>query len=256
MITLHPSPLATLFRIRLVIPAVCLILMLPGISAGDDFDSALEQLATYEFGDNREILSTVEDYVRSSADNAEERRRIEKEFSKLLTSQSTHECKDFICRQLWTIGTNESVPALASVLAIPETSDIARYALQENPSEEAGKTLRDALKKTEGLALIGIINSIGNRGDVEAVTLLSPYVFAEKTGDTEKEDKENESIEEENQRIDDIAVAAIAALGRIPSNEAGEILAQARNSGCPVRSHAASEALLIWADTYLAENDK
>ncbi len=233
MNTLHPAK-----RNRLLIFVVCTIFAFPFYSYGDDFDLAIEKIASYRFGDNREILSTIEDFVRSSSGNTSERNRIEKEFSRLLRSDASYECKDFICRQLWKIGTEESIPALAALLADSTTSDIARYALQENPSDGAGSALRDAIQKTNGLALIGIINSIGNRGDTKSVTLLSSCIF-----DTDKYSQ-------------DVALAAIAALGRIPSNDAGKVLAKARNSGCPVRSDAASQALLLWADTFFADSNK
>ena len=238
MITSRPMQRCTITKSRLLLVLFSLLLVFPVSSYGDDLDSALDQLATYRFGDNREILSAVEDIVSSSDANSTERSHIEKGFSKLLTSDATYECKDFICRQLWVIGSKESVPALAVLLADSTTCDIARYALQDNPSEEAGKALRNAMKKATGVMLTGIINSIGHRGDTGAVKQLSSCVF------------------DINQYSSDISMSAIAALGRIPSDDAGKVLAKARNGACPVRSQAASEALLIWADTFLAGNGK
>ena len=44
---------------------------------------------------------------------------------------------DYVCRVLRVIGTADSVPALAGLLAERNLSHMARYALQDNPAPEA-----------------------------------------------------------------------------------------------------------------------
>jgi HEAT repeat protein len=75
-------------------------------------------------------------------------------------------------RFLWEIGTARSVSVLAKMLPDPKTNDIARYALERNAAPSAAAALRAALATTRGTALVGVINSIGNRGDAQAVPAL------------------------------------------------------------------------------------
>ena len=143
-----------------------------------ELDPEIEKITTYRFGESRENLTIVADRVRTSYGNSEERLRLEKQFAQILRSdEATLECKDFICRQLWVIGTKVSIPALAKMLTDDKTSDMARYALEQNPAPAAGKALRKALKKTEGTVLIGIINSLGERRDEKSVKALKKLLL-------------------------------------------------------------------------------
>jgi HEAT repeat protein len=111
--------------------------------------------------------------------------------------------KQEACRMLWIIGSARSVPTLAKMLPDAKLSDIARYALERNSDPSAGHALRAALATTEGKTLIGIINSIGNRGDAEATAALQPF--------TTNADPY-------------VAEAAIAALGKIGTEGALAVL--------------------------------
>ncbi len=89
------------------------------------------------------------------------------------------------CRLLRVVGTEKSVPALAALLADERLSHAARIALEPMPYPEAGEALRAALEKTEGLTRVGIITSLGNRLDEQAVPLLAPLLESDDkaTGD-------------------------------------------------------------------------
>ena len=117
---------------------------------------------------------------------------------------------------LWIIGSAESVPSLTKMLTDESMSDIARYALERNVDPAAGKALRAALKTTSGRTQLGIINSIGDRGDAEAVTSLKPFMMAADTH---------------------VSEAAIAALGKIGNENALAIL-RTLPAGNPLVGHA------------------
>src|SRR6266581_1876323 len=55
------------------------------------------------------------------------------------------------CQKLKTIGTAQSVPALAALLGDDRVSQAARHALETMPVPEAGSALRSALATTSGL---------------------------------------------------------------------------------------------------------
>lgn len=77
------------------------------------------------------------------------------------------------CRQLSVIGTKNAVAPLAALLDDEKLSHMARYGLEPNPDPSVDEALRDALGKLKGLHLVGVIGSIGVRGDRRAVRALS-----------------------------------------------------------------------------------
>ncbi len=90
----------------------------------------------------------------------------------LQSDHSAHD-KDAACARLKRIGTEAAIPALAALLTDDQLSHSARYALESMPSQKAGQALIEALSKTTGENRIGIINSLGERGDKHAVAPLN-----------------------------------------------------------------------------------
>lgn len=80
------------------------------------------------------------------------------------------------CQQLRIAGTAQSVAALAALLGDERVGHAARYALEGMPYPEAGAALRDALGRTSGAAKVGLIDSVGRRGDIAATPLLRPLL--------------------------------------------------------------------------------
>jgi len=81
--------------------------------------------------------------------------------------------KDVACRRLAVIGTEKAVPALAALLSDDALCGIARHGLEGIPDAAADVALRAAMAELEGLQLIGVIDSIGVRGDGGAVADLA-----------------------------------------------------------------------------------
>ncbi|MHC4119873.1 MAG: family 16 glycoside hydrolase, partial [Planctomycetota bacterium] len=186
----------------------------------------------YDFGKSRRALSAIEEDIRSIPPASYH--QVESGLLKALGSpKTTIAGKQFICRMLRRVGSAKSVPALSNLLADKNLSHMARFALQHMPAPEAGTALRNALPKFEGSMKIGVIGSIGQRGDRQAVPEMARLVADENT---------------------EIARAAIGALGRIGGSQAGDVLAQAK-----VRTElkaARDNAYLMCADSMLAEGQK
>jgi len=142
------------------------------------------------------------------------------------------ECKSFICRQLWFIGTADSVPAIAKLLMDEETADMACYAIGQNPSKEAGKALREALDKVSPKVQIRIINLLGDRRDDQSVEAIGKLVFG-----AERE----------------VGEAAVAALGKIGGSKARKLLVEGRAKGDSELRFAATDAYLRCAEDLVAE---
>jgi len=196
-----------------------------------EIDKKLAAIANYERGMSREPLIAVEELIRESQNQPEQRKYIELRLAELL-SEATLECKSFICRQLWFIGTADSVPAVAKLLTDEETADIACYAIGQNPSKEAGKALRKALDKVSPKVQIRIINLLGDRRDNQSVEAIGKLVFG-----AERE----------------VGEAAVAALGKIGGTQARKILVEVRAKGNSELRFAATDAYLRCAEELIAE---
>jgi len=203
------------FRIQVVVPSLLLIFCFfyagPSWGASDNLDEAFDKVVSYEPGQSRQALVSIENAIKDSAAKADMRSELAKRLAALLGSQqASWSCKDFACRQLSLIGSSQEVPALAGLLGDPKLSDMARYALQRIADPAAIAALREALTKVNNDDIkIGIINSLGELGDKEAALVLAgPVKSANKT----------------------IASAAIIALGKIGGKDAVAVLETATSN--------------------------
>ena len=136
----------------------------------------------------------------------------------------------WLLRQLGYIGRAECVDAVAASLDDPDmhVRDAARRALQANPTPEAGARLRAGLRGAEGAWRVGLINSLGARGEVAAAAALVDLLDA---------------------RDQAAAAAAANALGKIGGPQATKALAAAL-------PHAPDRLNVPFADAYLRCADK
>jgi len=151
----------------------------------------------------------------------------------VLQSDAPHEKKATACRHLALEGGPEAVPVLASLLTDEKLSHMARYALEPMPCAEAGEALRNALGKVGNPLKVGIIHSLGMRGDRQAVPALIALLASEDAM---------------------VAQTAARALGRIATPEACEALEDALDQANvpPGNLLAFCDGLLACAET-LAE---
>ena len=198
-------------------------------------DGLLAKIATYEFGQSRENLTKLTDIIRESYDSTQLIKQFEKRLLEFLQSDATLASKQFICKQLSIIGTEEAVPTLTAMLTQPATSDMARYALERIPGTAVDEALRSVLDKTSGKVKVGIINSLGERGDEAAVVPLSGLL-----SDTDKE----------------VAQAAAAALGKIAGPTAAMELGNALKQASGDWHAALADAYLTCADKFVTSGNK
>ncbi|UCF13979.1 MAG: HEAT repeat domain-containing protein [Phycisphaerales bacterium] len=191
--------------------------------------SAIEE---YDFGKSRRALAAIEEEIRTVAPSSFA--EVEAELRKALdSSKTTYAGKQFVCRMLRRVGSARSVPALAKLLDDEDLSHMARFALQHMPAPQAGAALRQALPQLKGDLKIGLIGSIGQRGDRKAVVQIAKLA-------TDGNDR--------------IARAAMEALGRIGGPQAAEALSKTK---APANLTAVRDnAYLMCADSMLAEGQK
>jgi HEAT repeat protein len=140
--------------------------------------------------------------------------------------------KALACKHLAIYGTPEAVPVLAPLLTDAELSSWARIALEVIPGTAADAALREALGKAQGRQLVGVLNSIGVRGDAQAVAAV-----AAKLSDANPE----------------VASAAAVALGRIGGDAAIKALQPALASTSGATRSAVAQGCILAAEKLLAD---
>jgi HEAT repeat protein len=196
-------------------------------------DQAFDALKSYDWGVDPKVLKPIDDAVVATHGDADARKDLETRLAAVLKAEVPRDAKDYVCRKLRIIGTAASVPTLATLLPQKEHSHMARYALELMPAPEAGKALRDALPNVSAELQVGVISSLGDRGDAESVGPLSALLSAADTA---------------------VARAAAFALGAIRTAAASQALAKAKPSA-EVKS-AATDASLSCAEAMLADGKK
>ena len=83
-------------------------------------DQAFEALKTYDWGMDRHVLDPIDEAVVTTHNDPAARKDLELRLLAVLQSKAPRDARDYVCRQLRTIGTAASVPALEALLADPE----------------------------------------------------------------------------------------------------------------------------------------
>lgn len=186
-----------------------------------------KEIVDWDFGKDRQAIAAIEEDIRT----AMPARVLEIEAALVkaaMNPKTKYAGKQFVCRLLRRIGTAQSVPALSAMLSDKEMSHMARYALQSMPAEEAGDALRNALGQVEGDLKIGVIGSLGQRGDQKCVSQIIPLMKSDNKA---------------------MAKAAIIALSHISGREAGVALTEAEVA--PELEQVKDDAVLMCADRVL-----
>ena len=150
----------------------------------------------------------------------------------ILQSDAPPAEKAITCKRLVVCGTKEAVPVLAPLLLDKDLASWARIPLEAIPDPACDDALREAMGKTQGRLLIGVINSIGVRRDGKAVGAL-----VQKLKDADVE----------------VASAAAAALGRIGGEQAAQALEQSLATAPASARAEVAEGCVRCAERFLAE---
>lgn len=153
----------------------------------------------------------------------------------VLASDATVFDKAQACRRLAVVGDRSAASALAPLLADEQLATYARSALEAIPGREADAALRRAVKRLQGDLLVGVLGSIGKRGDAEAV----PALIGLLAGDDKA-----------------VAAAAARALGHIANAPAARGLQEALAEAPPQLRPAVGSACLLCAQNLLRHGSK
>ncbi len=164
------------------------------------------------------MITTGIFFLLATATFAQEAKWIE-----VLQSDAPVAAKAAACRELRLEGTDGSVAALAPLLIDASLSHEARMALESIPGDQALAALRDAVDQTEGVLRAGILDSLGERRDPQAVSIIAPRL---------------------SDRDPHVVIAASLALGKIGSQEAVQHLEQAYQQAAAERRSMIGDGLL------------
>ena len=166
-----------------------------------------------------------------------ERRTLCEAVAGRLGSQTAKPARVWLLRQLERLSGPESVAALAPLLADEdgEIRDLARRALQNNPSLAAAAALRDALEKAKDPPWqVALINALAARGDDASAPQLAAFIQAKDPA---------------------VVRAAVAALGDIGGPTALTTLPRCWSDAPAEVRVPVAEALLRAADRLLQRGD-
>lgn len=164
-----------LFGQQLHLQAIVLSLLVAVITAGEPTTDPYAEALQYNFGQSRAALMVIEAEIRVAT--PEQLRAIETKLVAILQAPgATRDGKEWACRQLRQVGSELSVSALAAFLTDNDVATAARMALQSIPGPKVNEALRGALGKVHGGLQAGVIQTLGARGDRQAVPLLAPLV--------------------------------------------------------------------------------
>jgi HEAT repeat protein len=220
--------------------AILLSVVLPTLAASvaraipdplAELDSALDAAMTFEYGKDSQPLLTIERIVFESAKDAKLHNAVEQRLLRALGSSGARDAKEFLCRQLRTIGTAQSVPVLENLLTDPQLSHPARYALGSIEDPAAAAALHRALGRTSGAIQVGIINTLADRRYEPARRDIAKLL---QSADAQ------------------VAQASARALGRLGGGDGVKSLQAARENASEPMRHVIDLALIRCAEQFLA----
>ena len=209
--------------------------VMPVPAADEAVKKGFETLKTYKWGDDRASLEAVDKAVAASSKDAAAQKSLQKRLLSVVGSDASSAAKDYACRKLSLIGDAGAAAPLAALLPDKDLSHIARYALERMPCPEAVAALRGALPKTQKLAKVGVINSLGVRRDAKSTAALTALL-----GDKDQQ----------------IVSAAAGALGSIGNAEAAKALGEFGKKAPEKLKLVVADACLTCAERMLSDGKK
>ena len=195
----------------------------------EELDKALAEVKTWEHGAEGNPLRKVEEIVMTAAKDAKLRAGVEDRLVATLKSSKAVEGRVFLCRQLRTICTVKSIPALEPLLTDQNLSHAARYVLGRLADDSAAAALHRAMGKTSGKMQAGIISTLSKREYSKALPDFEKLV---KSSDTT------------------VSYMAVFGLGRLGGSQAVNVLKAVRAKATGEFAIRIDDAILMCASKF------
>lgn len=223
------------FVLLLLVLAYCGSTNLPASAQEDgpeiqSLAQALNEAQVYDYGDSGAAMAFIRAEVIRVQQNPEARNDLARTLAALLADGGSSDAfKHFVCTQLYLIGGEEQIDALAPLLRDPRFAHVARYALEVVPSPRVDDLLWDTIPQVDGAVAVGMVSSLAARNSAGTVTRLSQLLPHENS---------------------DVVRAALIGLGRFGGREADMVLRQARELLPESYRVEIFEAMLACADGF------
>ena len=199
----------------------------------ENLDQAFAALKTYDWGVDPAVIKPIDEAAVATHTDPAARKELEARLIAVLGTAVPHAAKGAVCRVLKSIGTAAAVPALAPMLTDEKLSHMARFALEWIPGPEACQALLAALPQATAKLKLGIIASLGVRGDAAVIAPLQALLANADAA---------------------VASAAAHALGTIGSLDAARVIVTAKPAAAT--KAALADAALTCAECLLAAGNK
>jgi HEAT repeat protein len=201
----------------------------------DQIKEILSDFRSNDYGSDPAHKHTIGKIVRFIADKPRLRSFTERQMIALLESDAaSFATQQFICQQLWIIGSDESVAVLGRMLLETETVEMACYALCSNPSSAVDSVLRQALDQVPNKSKVCILNVLGDRKDGGSVERFTELIGSKNAA---------------------VAQTAARALGRIGGDKAVETIQKARAAASGDLRAVLTEAYSSCAEGYVRNKE-
>lgn len=177
-------------------PATCSVM---GSDDGAALEHALHVLP--DLGDGQDLgqLRPIVEAANRAGGDESLRGELQRRLIGVIQGEATDLAKEFACRQLAVVASDDAVPAVVPLLPNVRLGHMSRYVLEALGSDAAREGLRAALRSTNGRQRTGVVISLGRLADPAAVAAIA------------------ETLQEDDDELRD---AALMALGRIGTAEA------------------------------------
>jgi len=142
----------------------------------DNLSGLLAKASGYDFDKAPDGLYAIEQAIRQLDEDPAYRLAAEGLILTHLKGQGSLAWKAFLCRQLSNIGTERSMDLLMQMLKDGQTADMARFALERIDGPQVRSALLRALADLPPKVQIGVINTIGNWRDRQAVVQIATFL--------------------------------------------------------------------------------
>lgn len=195
--------------------------------AQTDHAAAISQLKAFRPGGSDAVFGEIDQWVNQSRSDPQRRQEAARDLAGVLQSDASFDAKEFACRELIIVGTEDQVPALTGLLTDEALAHYALMALARIPGPKVNDALLAALPHATGRTQLEIMDTLGERQVPAAVPLLTTGL-----------------------QSTDLAVvdAAATALAKINSAPAVAALRQAYGPAAGARRLTLGRALLRSAD--------
>jgi hypothetical protein len=207
----------------------------PALAVQDGDLAPIRRLHEFKFGPDRSVLDSVAATVRAAMPSAERRKAVASALVEVAVSSAAFDARQFACRQLVYVASQEHVPMMARLLREDAMAHYALMVLARVPGPGVAEALRAALPGLEGPALLGAMDLVGERGDASAVALLRERLVS---------------------TDDAVATCAANALARIGGPEADAALLRGFARAGRARKALLADALLMRGETARASAQK